>query len=45
MPTASANGLQLAYETFGQPSDPAMLLIMGLGGPMIMREEDFCRDL
>ncbi len=45
MPTATANELQLAYETFGQASDPAMLLIMGLGGPMIMWEEEFCRGL
>jgi hypothetical protein len=26
-----ANGIRLAYEEFGSPSDPAMLLIMGLG--------------
>ncbi len=36
MPTATANGLQLEYGAFGQASDPAMLLSMGLGGPMIM---------
>ena len=45
MPTATANGLQLAYEAFGQASDPAMLLSMGLGGPKNMWEEDFCHGL
>jgi pimeloyl-ACP methyl ester carboxylesterase len=45
MPTASANGITLEYETFGESSGPALLLIMGLGGPMIMWEEAFCRGL
>jgi pimeloyl-ACP methyl ester carboxylesterase len=45
MPTASANGIDLEYETFGTIDHPALLLIMGLGGPMIMWEEAFCRAL
>ena len=35
----------LCYETFGDPSDPAMLLIMGLGTQMVGWHEDFCRRL
>jgi pimeloyl-ACP methyl ester carboxylesterase len=31
MPLASANGIQLYYETHGEPSDPALLLVNGLG--------------
>ena len=42
---AEANGLQLCYETFGKPSDPPLLLIMGLGAQMIWWETDFCRAL
>ena len=37
--------MQLCYETFGDPGDPAMLLIMGLGTQMIGWHEDFCRAL
>jgi pimeloyl-ACP methyl ester carboxylesterase len=37
--------VQLCYETFGDPGDPAMLLIMGLGTQMIGWHEDFCRAL
>ncbi len=39
---AEANGLTLCWQGFGKPSDPAMLLIMGLGAQMILWEDDFC---
>jgi hypothetical protein len=32
---APVNGIDIAYETFGSPHDPTMLLIMGLGTQMI----------
>ena len=35
----------LCYETFGDASDPAMLLIMGLGTQMVGWHEDFCERL
>jgi len=35
----------LCYETFGDPTDPAILLIMGLGTQMVAWREDFCRQL
>lgn len=38
-------GVTLCYETFGSPSDPAMLLVMGLGTQMIAWPEPFCTDL
>ena len=38
-------GITLCYETFGEPSDPTALLIMGLGTQMIAWHEDFCREL
>ena len=40
-----ANGIDLCYETFGAASDPALLLVMGLGAQMIWWEADFCRAL
>jgi len=42
---ASANGIQIAYETFGDPNDPALILIMGLGYQMIFWDEAFCSQL
>jgi pimeloyl-ACP methyl ester carboxylesterase len=37
--------ITLCYETFGDPSDPAALLIMGLGTQMVAWREDFCEEL
>src|SRR3954451_2769605 len=42
---ADIGPVTLCYETFGDPSDPAMLLIMGLGTQMVAWREDFCRQL
>jgi pimeloyl-ACP methyl ester carboxylesterase len=39
------DGITLCYETFGEPSDPTALLIMGLGTQMIAWHEDFCRQI
>jgi pimeloyl-ACP methyl ester carboxylesterase len=38
-------GITLCYETFGDPSDPCALLIMGLGTQMVAWQEDFCLEL
>jgi pimeloyl-ACP methyl ester carboxylesterase len=45
MPRAQTNGIELEYETFGDPSNPAMLLIMGLGMQLLAWDERFCRLL
>jgi pimeloyl-ACP methyl ester carboxylesterase len=37
--------IEICYETFGDPSNPAMLLIMGLGTQMLAWHEDFCNGL
>jgi pimeloyl-ACP methyl ester carboxylesterase len=42
---APANGIELEYETFGDPEDPPLLLVMGLGAQMIWIHPDFCQDL
>ncbi len=43
--TIEANGIRLAYEEFGDLSDPVILLIMGLGTQMIAWPESFCQGL
>jgi pimeloyl-ACP methyl ester carboxylesterase len=45
MPRARANGIEIEYESFGHPSDPILLLVMGLGAQMIFWEEEFCEGL
>ena len=42
---ADLGAVKLCYETFGDPADPALLLIMGLGTQMVAWREDFCRRL
>jgi pimeloyl-ACP methyl ester carboxylesterase len=43
--TIEANGVELCTEAFGDPADPSVLLIMGMGGSMLWWEEGFCRRL
>ena len=38
-------GVELCYQTFGDPDDEPMLLVMGLSGPMTWWDPDFCRML
>ena len=40
-----ANGVELCTEPFGDPGDPPMLLVMGIGASMLWWEEGFCRML
>jgi pimeloyl-ACP methyl ester carboxylesterase len=42
---ADVGPVTLCYETFGDPSDPALLLVMGLGTQMVAWRDDFCRGL
>jgi pimeloyl-ACP methyl ester carboxylesterase len=39
------NGVELCTEAFGDPADPAILLVMGIGASMLWWEEGFCRML
>jgi pimeloyl-ACP methyl ester carboxylesterase len=45
VPQAQANGLTIEYETFGNPADPPILLIMGLGGQLVLWPEALCQAL
>lgn len=40
-----ANGIEIAYETFGDSSNPAFVLIMGLGTQMIAWPDEFCQSI
>src|SRR3954470_11899748 len=40
-----ANGVELCTEPFGDPGDPPILLVMGLGASMLWWDEGFCRML
>lgn len=40
-----ANGIELAYETFGSPDDPVILLVMGLGTQMLAWPDELCTVL
>lgn len=45
MARAQANGLELEYDTFGDPAAPPLVLVMGLGAQMITWEDGFCELL
>ncbi|HWJ66087.1 MAG TPA: alpha/beta fold hydrolase [Nocardioides sp.] len=39
------SGIELCYQTFGDPDDEPLLLVMGLGGPMTWWDADLCSQL
>ncbi|MFI7601925.1 alpha/beta fold hydrolase [Actinoplanes sp. NPDC049681] len=45
MPIARTNGVELAYETLGDPAAPPLLLIMGLGAQLVDWPQEFCELL
>ncbi len=45
MTRVETNGVALAFEVFGPPADPAILLVAGLGTQMIRWTVPFCRTL
>ncbi len=44
-PPTRGHALAIAHETFGDPSDPAVLMVMGFGTQMLGWDADFCRLL
>jgi len=42
---AHVTGIDLCYQSFGDPAKPAVLLIMGLGTQMLAWDEVFCTQL
>jgi len=45
MPTARANGIDIAYETFGSAGMRPLILIMGIGSQMVTWPTAFCEKL
>jgi pimeloyl-ACP methyl ester carboxylesterase len=45
LPNITANGIQIEYETSGDPSSPVLLLIMGLSAQLIDWDEEFLARL
>jgi pimeloyl-ACP methyl ester carboxylesterase len=42
---ARANGIEIAYETLGDPADPPLVLVIGLGLQLIHWPDPLCRRL
>jgi pimeloyl-ACP methyl ester carboxylesterase len=42
MPTARANGIDIFYDTMGDPFDPTVLFVNGLGGQLIEWPDELC---
>ena len=42
---AHANGIDICYEIFGEPTAEPMFLIMGLGAQMVLWDDDFCERI
>jgi pimeloyl-ACP methyl ester carboxylesterase len=45
MPIARANGIDIAYETFGKTGNRPLILIMGIGSQMVFWPTEFCEKL
>jgi pimeloyl-ACP methyl ester carboxylesterase len=45
VPTAHGNGIDIEYQTSGDPADPPLLLVMGLGAQLIGWPEGFVQQL
>jgi pimeloyl-ACP methyl ester carboxylesterase len=45
LPTAHVNGIDIEYVTSGDPADPPLLLVMGLGAQLIAWPEKFVEQL
>ncbi|HNM85725.1 MAG TPA: alpha/beta fold hydrolase, partial [Mycobacterium sp.] len=43
--TAKSGDLDIFYEDMGDPADPAVLLIMGLGAQLLLWRDGFCEKL
>ena len=42
---ALPTGVEICFQTFGDPAGDPLLLVMGLGGPMTWWDPQFCSDL
>jgi pimeloyl-ACP methyl ester carboxylesterase len=45
MPSLKANGIDIEYLTYGDQTNPALLLVMGLGAQMTRWDDALCQEL
>lgn len=45
MTRVAANGIEIEYETFGEPGEPAVVLICGWAAQLLFWNEGFCQKL
>jgi pimeloyl-ACP methyl ester carboxylesterase len=45
MANVHANGIRIEYDSFGERGGEPILLVMGLGGQMLLWDEEFCQRL
>jgi pimeloyl-ACP methyl ester carboxylesterase len=45
LPRCHANGIEIEYDSFGSPTDPALLLVMGLSMQLTGWEPELCEQL
>ena len=45
MPTTSANGLELYFDTFGRTTDPTVLMVSGLGAQCVAFDDELCESI
>ena len=45
MPRTNANGVEIEYETFGDPAQVPIVLLSGGGAQLTFWQEPFCEDL
>jgi pimeloyl-ACP methyl ester carboxylesterase len=43
MPTVAANGIDLYHDRFGDPGDPTLLMINGLGSQCVRYDDELCQ--
>ncbi|NLG45008.1 alpha/beta hydrolase [Gordonia sp. (in: high G+C Gram-positive bacteria)] len=43
--TAAVGDLEICFDEFGDPDDPAVLLIMGIGAQMVFWRTEFCEQI
>ena len=45
MPRTRANGVDIEFDVMGEPGQPVLLMVSGLGAQMVSWDDDFCHAL
>lgn len=45
MPTTTANGIELYFDSFGKESDPTLLMVAGLGAQCVGHDDALCEQI